>query len=134
MIVVDASCILELLLRSPRSGTRCEKIEARLLSHDGALCAPHLIDVEVSHSLRRYSLSGELSAKRGREALTDLADFPLERFSHVELLPRMWQLRDNFTAYDAAYLALAEALRAPLMTRDKRLATGRGHHVTIEVF
>lgn len=134
MIVVDASCILELLLRSPRSENRCEEIEARLLSHDGALCAPHLIDVEVSHVLRRYSLSGELSAQRGREALADLADFSVDRFSHVELLPRMWQLRNNFSAYDAAYLALAEALRAPLVTCDKKLAVGKGHHVTIEIF
>jgi len=93
MIVVDASCVLELLLQASRS----KKVEERLLSHDGSLCAPHLLDVEVSHVLRRFSLAGELSDERGREAIADLADFPLERFPHTELLPRIWELRANFS-------------------------------------
>ncbi len=128
MIVVDASCLLELLLQSAKS----EEIGDRLLAHDGALCAPHLIDVEVSHVLRRYWLAGDLSEQRGREAIADMADFPIERFSHVELLHRCWQLRNNLTAYDAMYIALAEALDATLLTYDQRLADSAGHKAQVE--
>ncbi|MFV2065988.1 MAG: type II toxin-antitoxin system VapC family toxin [Pirellulales bacterium] len=130
MTVIDASCMLELLLRGPV----CRAIEERLLAHDGALSAPHLLDVEVSQVLRRYWLGGQLLEERGREAIADLEDFPLERYPHWALLPRIWKLRDNVTAYDAAYVALAEALDAPLITCDKKLARSTGHAATIEVF
>ena len=129
MIVVDASCMLELLLRGPA----CRAIEDRLLSHDGIWSAPHLLDVEVSQVLRRHWLQGQLPEDRGRAAIADLEDFPLERYPHSALLPRIWQLRGNLTAYDAAYVALAEALDAPLITCDKRLARSSGHAATIEV-
>jgi predicted nucleic acid-binding protein len=86
------------------------------------LHAPHLIDLEVAQVLRRYVRSAAISADRGGEALSDLADFPLTRYPHFVLLTRIWQLRDGLTAYDAAYLALAEALDAPLITRDRALA------------
>ena len=95
--------------------------------------APHLIDVEVAQVVRRYAAAGELDAERGREALADLADFPLLRYPHDLLLQRIWELRNNLTAYDAAYVALAEVLGAPLLTRDRRLAAAPGHHAKVEL-
>jgi predicted nucleic acid-binding protein len=130
LIVVDASAMLEVLLRT-RTGAR---VQDRLLSKHESLHAPHLLDVEVAQVLRRYAAAGEMSADRGREALTDLADFPLHRYSHEVLLPRIWELRQNLTAYDATYLALAETLIAPLVTCDARLASAPGHVAKVEVF
>ena len=130
MIVVDASAILEVLLRSERGA----RIETRLLAEGESLHAPHLLDVEVAQVLRRYAAAGTLGAERGLEALTDLADFPVHRYAHDWLLPRVWELRHNVTAYDAAYLALAEALEAPLVSCDGRLASAPGHSARVEVF
>lgn len=130
MIAVDASAILEVLLRSERGA----RIERRLLAEGASLHAPHLMDVEVAQVLRRYAAAGTLSAERGLEALTDLADFPVHRYPHDWLLPRVWALRHNVTAYDAAYLALAEALEAPLVSCDGRLASAPGHSARVEVF
>jgi predicted nucleic acid-binding protein len=97
------------------------------------LHAPHLVDVEVAQVLRRYAASGEIDGKRGREALTDLADFPIRRYPHDFLLTRVWDLRNTFTAYDAVYVSLAEALDATLLTRDRRLATAAGRHLRVEL-
>jgi predicted nucleic acid-binding protein len=83
--------------------------------------------------VRRYAAAGEVDAERGREALADLADFPLRRYPHDFLLTRVWELRNNLTAYDAVYVALAEALGAPLLTRDRRLAAAPGHHAQVEL-
>jgi predicted nucleic acid-binding protein len=80
----------------------------------------------VAQVLRRYGASGDLTPGRGAEAIADLADLPITRHEHVVLLPRMWQLRHNLTAYDAAYVALAEALEATLLTRDAKLARAAG--------
>jgi predicted nucleic acid-binding protein len=129
MIVVDASALLELLLNTA-AGAR---VAARLFAPRESLHAPHLIDLEVAQVLRRYSLAGALDAARGAEALEDLADVPLRRYPHDVLLPRIWDLRRNATAYDAAYLALAEALDAPLVTRDRALASIPGHAARVEV-
>jgi predicted nucleic acid-binding protein len=129
MIVVDASALLEVLLRTPEA----ETVEARLFEEGQTLHAPHLLDVEVAQVLRRYAITGEIDAKRGSEALADLADFPIRRYQHGFLLKRAWTLRNNFTAYDAVYVALAEALKARLLTRDQRLATEVGRHVDIEL-
>lgn len=129
MIVVDASAILETLLRRP-AATIVEKL---LFEPSQTIHAPHLLDVEVAQVVRRFAENRELDAERGREALRDLADFPVRRYPHDFLLPRVWDLRNNFTAYDAMYVALAEALDAPLLTRDKRLAASPGHHARIEL-
>ncbi|HEX5321297.1 MAG TPA: type II toxin-antitoxin system VapC family toxin [Stellaceae bacterium] len=129
MSVVDASALLEVLLRTPAA----EAVEDRLFAPRQTLHAPHLIDVEAAQVIRRYAANGDIDAERGRAALVDLADFPLRRYPHDLLLPRIWELRNNVTAYDAAYVALAEALDAPLLTRDRRLAAASGHRAQIEL-
>jgi predicted nucleic acid-binding protein len=96
------------------------------------LHAPHLIDIEIAHALRRYVRSALISAERGGEAIADLADFPLTRYAHVDLLSWVWEMRHGLTAYDASYLALAEALNAPLLTRDRALGKARSD-VRVEV-
>lgn len=108
-------------------------MEARIFDPAETLHAPHLIDVEVAQVLRRYAASGEADPERCRMALTDLNDLPLTKYPHDFLLPRIWELRNNLTAYDAVYVALAEALDAPLLTRDQRLANAPGNHARIEV-
>lgn len=107
-------------------------VEARLFGA-ASLHAPHLLDLEVTQVLRRYERAGELTARRGREALEDLSAFRIERYPHSLFLPRIWSLRRNATAYDACYLALAEALEAPLLTGDRRLASVPGHDARVEV-
>lgn len=130
MIVVDASALLEVLLRTRSAQT----VETRLFDEPRqTLHAPHLLDVEVAQVLRRYAAMGEIDEQRGAEALADLADFPIRRYPHDFLLTRVWNLRSNFTAYDAVYVALAEALGARLLTRDQRLATAVRRHVDIEL-
>ena len=129
MIVVDASAILEALLRLPAA----RAVERRMFEPAQTLYAPHLLDVEVAQVVRRHAANREIDAARGRMALADLADFPLRRYPHDFLLPRVWELRNNLTAYDAIYVALAEVLDVPLLTRDKRLATAPGHHARIEL-
>lgn len=117
MIVVDASAVLEVLLQTPAAS----RISRRMFAGGETLHAPHLLDVEIAQVLRRYAHTGVISPERGAEALSDLAELPLNRYPHFILLPRIWQVRHNLTAYDAVYLALAEALRAPLLTRDRAL-------------
>jgi predicted nucleic acid-binding protein len=129
VIVVDASAVLEVLLRTERAPA----VERLLFAEWETLHAPHLLDVEVAQVLRRYAAAGEIDEDRGRAALVDLEDFPMRRYPHAFLLPRVWALRDNLTAYDAAYVALAEVLGAPLVTCDRRLAAAPGHAARIEV-
>ena len=129
MIVVDASALLEVLLRTPVARV----VEERLFDPRETLHTPHLIDVEVAQVIRRYAANGEIDGERGGAAITDLAVFPLHRYPHDLLLPRVWELRNNLTAYDAVYVALAEALEAPLLTRDRRLAAAAGHRASIEL-
>lgn len=129
MIVVDASALLEALLRTPAAAA----VEARLFAPDQTLHAPHLLDVEVAQVLRRAAISGAIDEQRGREALADLAGLPMERYPHEILLPRIWALKHSLSAYDASYVALAEALDAPLLTHDHRLRNAHGHRARIEL-
>ena len=129
MIVTDASAVLEVLLGT----TATLDLQRRLFDSGESLHAPHLLDLEIAQVLRRYVSGGELTPQRGKQALTDLADFPIRRYPHDLFLPRIWALRHNVTAYDAAYLALAESLAAPLLTCDTRLAATFGHRATVEL-
>lgn len=129
MIVLDASVVAELLLRTPDAS----RVEARVLGSGEPLAAPALLDVEVAQVLRRYVLRGEVAELHGRSAISLLSRLPIRRHHHGPLLRRVWELRQNLTAYDATYVALAEGLRATLLTRDTALAAAPGHTARIEV-
>lgn len=129
MIVLDASVVVELLMGTPRG----REVAARIARPRETWHAPHLLDIEVAQVLRRYRLAGTLSAQRAAEAIDDLVDLDVTRHSHDVLLRRVWSLAGNLTAYDAAYVALAEALDAPLLTADRRLASAPGNAATIEL-
>jgi predicted nucleic acid-binding protein len=129
MIVLDASAMVELLLLSPAG----RRLERRLVAEGQPVHAPHLVDLEVAHTLRRYCRVGEMSRWQGQAALEVLAEMPLRRHRHTPFLPRIWELRNNLTAYDAAYVALAEFLEAPLLTRDAALARSTGHTAAVEL-
>lgn len=129
MIVVDASALLEALLRTPAAAV----VEERLFDVRHTLHVPHLIDIEVAQVLRRYAATGQIEPGRCRDALDDLSDFPLHRYPHDVLLPQVWELRHNLTAYDAVYVALAEALDARLVTCDRRLAAASGHRARVDL-
>jgi len=129
VIVVDASALLEFLLRTPLGA----KVEARLFRGEDEFHSPHLVDVEVAQGLRRLVRAGEVSSGRAVEAIADLTDFDLHRHAHLDLLARAWALRENVTAYDAMYIALAEALDAPIVTCDAPLGKAPGRRARIEV-
>jgi predicted nucleic acid-binding protein len=128
VIVLDASAILELLLQTDRG----RALEARVTGAR-VLNAPHLLDLEVTQVLRRNTLRGVLAPARAEGALRDFSDLRIERYPHHPFLGRVWALRENATAYDAVYLALAEALDAPLITTDPKLARVPGHDARVEV-
>jgi predicted nucleic acid-binding protein len=129
MIVADASAILELLLQSELAAA----IETRLFASGEAIHVPSLLDLEVAQVMRRYVLRSELSVPRARASLDVLAGLPMERHLHESLVPRIWELRENLTVYDAAYVALAEGLRAPLVTCDAKLAKASGIRARVEL-
>jgi len=129
VIVLDASAVLELLLVTERG----ERVAERIAAPEETLHAPHLIDLEVAQVLRRWVARRQLDEGRAGQALDDLRDLDLNRYPHDMLLDRIWELRHNASAYDAAYLALAEALGAPLLTSDARLGEVPDTGVRIEV-
>lgn len=129
MIVLDASAVLELLLRTQRG----QSLERLVGDRSTSLHAPHLLAVEVAQVLRRLEGAGRLDPRRGAEAVSDLAAIDVALYDHEPLLPRMWELRRNLTAYDAAYVALAEVLEARLVTLDRRLADAPGHRARVEL-
>jgi predicted nucleic acid-binding protein len=130
VIVLDASAAIDWLLQTAAG----KRIEQRIYSHNESLHAPHLLDLEISQILRRLVREGSVSADRGDQAIEDLLDLRITRYPHFVLLPRIWQLRHNLSAYDAAYVVLAEKLGARLVTRDSRLASASGHAAPIELF
>ena len=130
MIVADASAILEVLLRTPAAAS----LESRAFRDGETIHVTALLDLEVAQVLRRYVVRGELAPPRARDSLELLIRFPMARYTHEPLLPRIWDLRESLTAYDAAYVALAEALRAPLVTCDARLASAPGIRAAVELF
>jgi predicted nucleic acid-binding protein len=130
VIVLDASAAVDWLLQTSAG----QSIERRIYSRNETLHAPHLLDLEATQVLRRLSLQRIVSANRVDEAVRDLLDLRVTRYPHLVLLPRIWQLRHSFSAYDAAYVVLAEKLGATLVTRDARLASVTGHVALVELF
>jgi predicted nucleic acid-binding protein len=128
MLVVDASCLFEVVADTPGA----EVIRKRLAS-DPDQAAPHVIDVEVLNVVRRHHLAGRLERTAAQQAIDDLRAWPGERFGHRALLDRVWELREGVRGWDAFYVALAEALDAPLLTLDPRLRRAHGPRCAIEV-
>ena len=130
MIVLDASAAVDWLLQTVPG----QRIEQRIYARADTLHSVYLLDVEFVQVMRRLVREGKLTPKRAREAIQDLADLRITRYAPVLLLERIWELRQNLSAYDAAYVTLAEKLQAPLITRDRRIAAAPGHKAKIEVF
>ena len=130
MIVLDASAAVDWLLQTAAG----QRIEQRIYARQDTLHTVHLLDVEFAQVLRRLVRGGSLTPKRADEAIEDMAALRITRYAPVLLLQRIWRLRQNLSAYDAAYVALAEKLQAPLITRDRRIAAAPGHAATVEVF
>jgi predicted nucleic acid-binding protein len=122
MIVLDASAAVDWLLQSPAG----QKIDARIFSGGESLHAPHLLDLEVTQVMRRLVREGAISAARADQVIQDLLDLRIARYPHFVLLPEIWSLRHNLSAYDAAYVALADKLGATLITRDAHLVAAAG--------
>ena len=130
MIVLDASAAVDWLLQTPAG----QRIEQRIYARNDTLHTVHLLDVEFAQVMRRLVRKGTLTPNRAEEAVADLIALRVTRYAHALLLNRIWRLMQNLSAYDAAYVALAEELKAPLITRDQRLAAAHGHAVVVEVF
>lgn len=131
MIVLDASAVVDVLIGT---GPGSERIRDKIEIPGQSLHVPHLMDLEVLHTLRRHTLHGTISRGRSDEAFEDLTNIAFERYPHASLLERIWELKDDLTVYDASYVALAEALDAPLVTTDTRLARAPGIRAEVEVY
>jgi predicted nucleic acid-binding protein len=127
-VVMDASAVLSLLLQTAAAG----KVAGRLREAEGNVHAPHLLDVEVAQILRHHAAAEPSQADRCRQVLRDLREMPIIRHPHSDFLDRCWELRNEMTTSDAAYVALAEFLDAPLLTLNDRLGT-QGHNARIEL-
>jgi predicted nucleic acid-binding protein len=130
VIVLDASAAIDWLLQTAAG----QQIEGRIYERGESLHAPHLLDLEVAQVLRRLVREGAVSGPRADQAIEDLLDLRVTRYPHFIFLPHIWRLRDNFSAYDAAYVALTEKLGATLITRDSRLASACARVVSLELF
>ena len=129
MIVLDASALVELVLDTPTGRVVATRIADPALG----LHIPHLADVEVAQALRRYAMDGEVEPKEAGLALEDFRALDLQRHAHEPLLNRVWQLRQNLSAYDAVYVALAEVLDTTVLTCDGRLARAPGTARRVEL-
>ena len=129
MLVVDTSAVVAALVGRPPDRRLVDR-----LGHDGDLHAPHLLDVELLHALRRLVRTGQLTQERAADARADFAELAVVRYGHQPLADRVWHLRDSLTAYDATFVALAEALEVPLVTCDARLARASAHRAAVELF
>ncbi|MCL4852937.1 MAG: type II toxin-antitoxin system VapC family toxin [Bryobacteraceae bacterium] len=127
MIVLDASVVVELLT----NGSLADSIRNELAARDESFVVPELIDVEAVSAFRRLAAGQRIDSHRSRQFLAELAALPAERYSHTPLIGRMWELRHNFTAYDAAYIALAEATGSVLYTCDEKLHSGHRARVVL---
>ena len=128
MIVLDASVVVELLTGGPLADSLRHDLAAR----DDSFIVPHLLDVEVISAIRSLVAGQRIDSHATNQLLTELAAFPAERYAHTPLLGRVWELRHNFTAYDAVYIALAEATNSVLYTSDAKLC--RGHRAEVALF
>jgi len=131
LLVLEASAALAAFLGT---GVNSTSIRVRIEAPGESLHAPQLLDVEMLHALRGLVLRGDVSRARDEEVREDFASLRWSRYSHVAFLDRIWELKDNLTAYDATYVALAEALSAPLVTTDARLARAPGIRADVEVY
>ncbi len=128
MIVLDASVVVELLT----NGELADAIRHEMVKHNDSFIVPHLLDVEVMSALRSLAAGHRIDSHRSRQFLEDLSALPAERYPHTALLGRIWELRHNFTAYDAAYIALSEATDSILYTSDEKLS--KGHRARVVLF
>lgn len=128
MLVVDTSALIAALFDDPSPYPLIE----RLLGE--GFHAPHLVDVEFTHTVRRLVRTGDLTLQRARQGRADFTRLTITRYPHGPFLDRMWDLRENLTAYDAAFVALSEALDVPLVTTDARLSRAPGHHAVVEAY
>ncbi len=128
-LVVDASALVAMLVGQESAAA----VDAALGAAAGSVAAPELLDIEVTSAIRRQTLAGRMSAPAAARSMEELAQAPITRHRHGPLLQRVWQLRHNLTAHDAAYVALAEILDAPLLTADATLANSPGHTARIEL-
>jgi predicted nucleic acid-binding protein len=129
VLVADTSAVIAVLTGHPPAIELTER-----LGGDDDLSAPHLLDVELLHALRRLVLGGQLNEDRAADARSDFAALAITRYEHTVVADRVWELRHGLTAYDATFVALAELLEAPLVTCDARLARAPGHRATVELF
>jgi len=130
VIVLDASAAIDWLLQTPAG----RRIEQRIYAQNESLHCPHVMDLEIAQVLRRLVRESAISAHRGQQAIQDLLDLKIRRYPDFVFLPRIWHYRHNFSAYDSAYLALAEELGATLFTRDSRFAAAVGRAARVELF
>jgi predicted nucleic acid-binding protein len=128
MIVLDASVVVELLT----NGALADSLRRDLAGRDDSFIVPHLLDIEVVSAVRSLIAGHRIESYRSEQLLAELAALPAERYAHTPLLARIWELRHNFTAYDAAYIALAEATNSVLYTSDEKLC--RGHRARVALF
>ncbi len=129
MIVLDASALVEVILRRPGA----DAIQAFMFAKDVSLHAPHFLDLEVTHVIRRFAACGEIGQDRAVAGLDDLADLQMTKYPHVNLIKPIWALRHNFSVYDAAYVVLADVLGAQFLTLDRRLAAAVRVHTRVRL-